>query len=170
MHPRKGIYRQYSEDEKAAAIVILKSNEGNCSKTSRETGIPPGTLNRWKHEDGYHPVTLLKQTEQRAEIDQRLERVVHELLDVVPDKYEDANLQQAMTSIAIAVDKMRLLREQATSITDKRQLESTDDQLFLRLRNIAQRLKPDPTLSLESSGPSGIGYTPAAPGTPPATD
>lgn len=39
--------RHYSDGERAAALAVLASNDGNLTRTARETGIPRKTLASW---------------------------------------------------------------------------------------------------------------------------
>lgn len=42
--------RHYSDDDRAAALAVLASNNGNLSRTARETGVPRTTLIKWSRE------------------------------------------------------------------------------------------------------------------------
>lgn len=39
--------RHYSDNDRAAALAVLAANDGNLSRTARETGVPLTTLKAW---------------------------------------------------------------------------------------------------------------------------
>ena len=55
------------------------------------------------------------------------------MADALPDKIEAAGLQQTATSMAICIDKARLLSEKATQIVDYRELEAEIEAELRRL-------------------------------------
>lgn len=129
---RAGITRQYTDDEKGIALALLRINH-NYHETGRLTDIPPATIRRWAFGEGCHPAVMMSVEDRQKLIADRLETIIHRLLDIVPDKETDATLQQTMTSVAIAIDKMRLMREQPTQITQREQGVSANE-LLERLR------------------------------------
>lgn len=50
MRPKKRVERTYSPQEKAEALRQLALNEGNLSKTAKETGISITNFYRWRDE------------------------------------------------------------------------------------------------------------------------
>jgi transposase-like protein len=40
----------YTETDKARVYVVLRANDGNVKRTSRETGVPENTVRRWRDE------------------------------------------------------------------------------------------------------------------------
>lgn len=126
--------RKYSDSQKANALAVLSANRGNVLRTSRELNIPERTLNDWSHlaENAMNPNSKRPVSPEYAlEIAQLREQKVAELSNVfesVALKYlahasEDSVVNQtkgrdAVFSAAIATDKMQLLRNQPTSITE----------------------------------------------------
>lgn len=106
--------RHYSDKQKAATLAILDANDGNVSKTSRDTGIPRKTITEWR--DGRHPddVARIRQ-EKKRDLAESLELIAHTLVGSLNVKIETANLQQAATTLGIVIDKMQLLRGDATT-------------------------------------------------------
>lgn len=101
--------RQFSDKDKAAALAVLDANNGNVFKTAKQLNIGRTTLEGWSKGRGInHDVPELRQ-HKKDEISQRLVEIVHKLIDAMPDKITDANLQQVSTSIGIAVEKIQLL-------------------------------------------------------------
>src|SRR5512132_4142318 len=39
----------YTDEQKAQVYVALTANDGNVKRTSRETGVPEGTVRTWKN-------------------------------------------------------------------------------------------------------------------------
>jgi hypothetical protein len=118
--------RGYSDHQRAEALAVLDANGGALRQTSRDTGIPTSTLKLWRDE-GVHPDCAELCTEKKQSLADRLEALAHTLIDALPGKVTDASLQQAATSLGIAVDKMRLLRGEPTSIQESRQELTEDD-------------------------------------------
>lgn len=127
--------RRYSDDDRAAARAALAANGGNVERTARELGIPRGTLQRWANGQR-HPEAAASVSPKKGELADRLEAVAHALVDDLarPEKITGASLPQVATALGIAVDKMRLLREQPTAITGK---QLSDDE---RARRVAALL------------------------------
>ncbi len=109
--------RRYSEDDKATTLAVLQSCNGNVTRTARETGIPAATISKWR--DGKHineSVTEMCDIK-KGELKDRFEVIAHSLVDAIPGAIAGANLQQITTSLAIAIDKMLLLKGQPTDIS-----------------------------------------------------
>lgn len=107
--------RSYSDEEKAEALAALDANAGDAEATARATGIPRTTIMSWASRGVPERVTQLRQGK-KEDLADRFEEIARQLVDAIPAKIASAPLQAVATSAAIAVDKMRLLREQATSI------------------------------------------------------
>ena len=108
--------RSYTDVERAEALAALDANGGDEALTARQLGVPRTTIQEWAKGRVSRDVPELRQ-EKKEGLADRLEAVAHQLLSLFPDKAKDANLQQVATSFGIAIDKMRLLREQPTNIT-----------------------------------------------------
>jgi transposase-like protein len=131
--------RSYSAEERAACLAALAANAGNVSKTARQCGVPRNTLLTWRMEDEARkaaeglpevpkPDPAVKKQEKQAEIlrlaeeaksdlAERFEALAGRLLGVAEDGLEDMKPKDAIVAAAVAVDKMLLLRGEATSIT-----------------------------------------------------
>ncbi|NJL03082.1 MAG: transposase [Spirulinaceae cyanobacterium SM2_1_0] len=109
--------RKYSDQEKAGALAVLDANSGDVRKTARILGIPYTTLREWCITGPHNDVAELRK-HKKIDLAQRLEQIARELTYALPYKIKAANLQQTATSMAIAIDKMQLLRGQPTSIAD----------------------------------------------------
>lgn len=110
--------RQYSDADKAMALATLDAHGGDVAKTARQLGIPRTTLIGWAADRGVvNDVSELRQVKKRDLAD-RLEEIAHDLVDVMPNKMQQATLQQIATSLGITVDKMQLLRGKPTAINE----------------------------------------------------
>lgn len=112
-----GKRRRYSDSDKAAALAALDANGGNVYKTARELKLPMSTLQEWASGRINHAIPELRERK-KEEISQRLVDVVHQLIDALPTKITDANLQQVSTSLGIAVEKIQLLDGDPTDRTE----------------------------------------------------
>jgi transposase-like protein len=109
--------RRYTDTFRAEALAMLAANGGALERTAKQLGIPEATLRCWAN-GTRHSEAVQMCAEKKAALADRLEDLAHALLDSLarPEKRKAASLQQTATTFAIAVDKMRLLREQPTFI------------------------------------------------------
>jgi transposase-like protein len=124
--------RTYTTQDRAAALAALAANGGRTAQTAQELGIPRKTLERWVIDRPAPPAEpalappvapqkrgVAREAQALAPaacsaLADKLEEIANNLADVIPGKVEKANLQQCMVSLGIAVEKVRLLREQST--------------------------------------------------------
>lgn len=113
-------HRQYSEADKATALALLQANGGNLSRTASELKMPLATLQQWRDGKGIHPDVLEKREEKKELLDGLFEQVARTYLGraLSDDAVTASSGKDAIITAATAVDKMRLLREQPTQITD----------------------------------------------------
>lgn len=151
----------HSDNRKAEALAALDANGGNVARTARQLGIPRKTLSEWAAGRGVaEDVAEIRQQKTEALAD-RLETIAHSLLDSFKDKLPDASLKDAATAFGIAVDKMRLLREEPTSI-QKTEAELTPEERAQRVRELLERAR-DRSVAAVSAGPDGRGVGPGVP-------
>ncbi len=117
--------RTYTPEERDAALAALAANEGNIKRTAVDLGIPPNTLATWRNERSApkdHRPEGGKAARLQAKISlaDALERIAWKTVRSLPKALRIAtakgSLSQIAVTLGIAVDKMRLLREQATSL------------------------------------------------------
>jgi transposase-like protein len=156
--PRK----TWGDEDKIAGIAALEANNGNLILTSQQLGIPTSTLHMWSktHKAGKliptngplkpDPEAVAKANEEfRRRLDEKLEALVHQLLDAAPGKIEKANLRDTMVAVGIGIEKMKLLRGEPTAITQREEnvKQLSDSQLADMLtlaRKVAIELAPRP--------------------------
>jgi len=121
-------YRDYSTDLKVEALAAWEANGKNLRETARQLQIPHQTLDYWIRDAGR--LSEL-QTEKKGELADRLETIAYSLVESI-DSHDLSivPLQNKATTLAIAIDKMQLLRGMPTSITANTQaIESLRDKL-----------------------------------------
>lgn len=109
---------KYTDAQRAEALAALQANGGNLSATSRATGIPIRTIARWR--DNPDPRLGEVANEKKQGLEESLERIAHALVDAIPGKINEAPLNHVSVALGIAVDKLRLLRGEATNIEEVR--------------------------------------------------
>lgn len=127
--------RTYTDVEKAEALLAVDANGGNVSLTARQLGIPGRTLATWV-KGRVHPEIVKSCEAKRAPLADRLEELAHKLIDAIPGKIEKAKMQEVSVSAGIALDKMRLLRDQPTGIFAD---GLSDEERAARLASILER-------------------------------
>lgn len=105
---------------KAEALALLKANGGNIARTSKATGIPRATLTLWRDEAQNGQVTAeVSETCQHMEqvLADRIESLLGVIVGHMETKAEQAKFSELSFGMEKAVNAMRLLREQPTSIS-----------------------------------------------------
>jgi len=126
--------RKYSDSQKANALAVLSANRGNVLRASRELGIPERTLNDWSHlaENAMNPNSKRPispdYAREIAHLREGKAAPLSDLFESAARKYlehatNDEVVQatrgrDAVSSAAIATDKMQLLRNLPTSIVE----------------------------------------------------
>lgn len=128
---------EWTDREKGSALAALAANGGNVSKTARQLEIPRTTLRLWarglRQNADVAEIGRQKKSTLADEFERVAEQMVAETLGMEHDPKESRYTK--MMCAAIAVDKMRLLREQATSIGGKTP-ELTDDEIEREINRI----------------------------------
>jgi transposase-like protein len=107
-------YQDYSVERKAEVLALVQANAGNVLQTARETGIPHQTIRLWL-ETPERFSSLQNKT--HAELDTKLNRTVHKLIDSIEEHdLETATLAAKSTAFGVVFDKLQLLRGQPTAI------------------------------------------------------
>jgi len=118
--------RSWTASEVATALAMVQACGGSVEAASRECGVPVRTLYRWiADQPARTEETERRQTARarmveaalpnaRAALADKLERVANRCFDAItPAKVRASkDIRALATSGAIAIDKMRLLREQ----------------------------------------------------------
>jgi hypothetical protein len=122
-----GRKRRYSDAEKATFLTALRANNGNMLKTSREMHVPIKTLQHWRDGEGVNAdVAEIGKEKERslADMSEQLARTIWgDMMDA--GRREKAGYGHLNAAFGTAIDKMRLLRDQPTSITRTDSLEAS---------------------------------------------
>lgn len=118
----------YSDDFKAQALVALQANGGSLTVTARALNIPITTLSSWRRGVGVGKGLAAKMRSERQRLSERLEDIVHLVLDYLPRKLDKANASQLAQVLAITVDKLQLITDRPTAIQGK-QMGLEDERL-----------------------------------------
>jgi hypothetical protein len=86
---------------------------GALQKVAHFAGIHTNVLRRWWKGTRNPPPTKLV-TQKKGEIGDRLEEIVHLILDLLPDALEVAETRELITGLGVTVDKWQLVRGQPT--------------------------------------------------------
>lgn len=132
--------RQYSDNDKAGALVALDANEGNVNRTAKQLGVPRKTLAMWA--DNRHlsaDVADIRQ-EKKKELSEKLEDLAHSLVDMLPSKLPQASVRDLAGALIVAVDKMQLLKGAPTAIS-KDVTERTNEERAARILELVKPAK-----------------------------
>jgi transposase-like protein len=141
---------RYSEDQKSEALAVLASNGGNVSATRRQldwSEVPAHkTIRRWErradspqHDEDRKVGESADQ--KKKTLADRLEESAWTMVGVMDDedKLREARINQLTTGFGTLVDKMRLLREEATEINENRNADEHRRALDQRLERLRAR-------------------------------
>lgn len=110
--------RRYTEEERAVALAALDAHEGNVLKAAAFCKIPRKTLENWRDGGAVNEAVAELRHIKKGELADRLEALAHLLVDAMPEKLAEATLKDAAVALGVSVDKMQLLRNKPTTITD----------------------------------------------------
>lgn len=142
--------RQYSDAEKAHALLALEVNKGNVALTAKEQGVPLSTMQNWG-KGLVHPAVLDLEEEMKKPFLERLDRTIAMLLASVPDKLDAAPLKHTTDSLETLHKVSQLIRGEPTSITEK---VNDEQRAFAELTKIAQLVK-----QLRDANAAGVSIT-----------
>jgi transposase-like protein len=103
----------HPDDRREEVLALLQANGGNVARTAREAGLPEQTIRNWR---GLPPTE--KGAQKRGSLAEKLEEIVWTAAGILPEKLKTAKASEVATAMGIAVDKMQLLRGEATHITE----------------------------------------------------
>ncbi|MCG3159722.1 MAG: hypothetical protein JMDDDDMK_00737 [Acidobacteria bacterium] len=115
--------KRYSEGEKAVALEALNLAGGNVARAARETGIYVNTLREWAHGRNVSPSIYVDYVaKKKGAVSARLSALQDRLVEALFDeeKIEAARYGELSTAFGIVTDKLRLMDERPTAITEAR--------------------------------------------------
>ena len=107
--------RQYTLDEKQA-VALTFAIKGSVRATAKASGVPFETVRNWTHQDWFDEMLTRVRSEKDQEWDSKLSALIDKLLDRLQEKYGEISLDKLPVSLAVLYDKLRLHRNQPTSI------------------------------------------------------
>jgi len=120
--------RFYSPDRKAEVLAAYDANGGNVKRTCGETGVPEGTLRYWlkKRDTLFDGEDTDLEAQKHGELDDYWSRIAERagllssqlLEDMSRQDLEDKHLMPLVKTLAIATDKLLLLRGEPTERVD----------------------------------------------------
>ena len=124
----------YSEEDRARVYVVLSANDGNVKRTARETGVPEGTVRRWRDEFKESPPSTELVEQAAGDFVGEADSLRMQGLEVLKLKLEqlkanpkDVNVGQVTTMIGILTDKIDRAQGLATSkVEHEHKLNSQD--------------------------------------------
>ena len=112
--------RTYSDADKAKALIALDLNGGNVKYTAEQLNIPRITLHSWKEGEYLNDDVLAIRHNKTQDLADKFESLAHLYIGQAIQTVDSAKGTNAITGAAVAVDKMRLLRDQSTANIDVR--------------------------------------------------
>lgn len=137
IEPERGPYTVYPEEVKIAALEAVNLADGNVHAAANHLKIPYRTLLEWTKgngtSDATHSAFVAKKPGRLAS---KLDLMTDKLADAIMDRLAlgdpTATLKDLSTSLAILIDKRRLLGDQPTAITEVRDAKSAEFMKFVR--------------------------------------
>jgi len=108
----------YGDAETAAALVYRQSMGASTSVASNDSEPTVSTIEAGPAMQDSEPEVVKKNVVVRERLSSRLEDAAHQMVDAIPVKIETASLRDLGATLGVVIDKMRLLREEPTNITE----------------------------------------------------
>ncbi len=101
--------RKFSDEEKACILAVLAANNGNASKTARQSGVLRQTINRWKNGVGVNDAVTKMLHVKKAELCDLHAWIAVKALSLLLYRLEDCAAYELVVIAGISTDKMLLL-------------------------------------------------------------
>lgn len=99
--------KRYSPERKLAALTAVARNGGDVYRAAKETGIPYGTLHHWVRQAQANGESLL---DDEADLNERLEHLASQMVAAMPEKLNEASLQELARALSIVLASMNQTR------------------------------------------------------------
>ena len=134
----------HSKELRPIALATIEAENGNISAAARDLNIPERTINSWNSGERANtkndPAFEQLCEEKKNDLITTLEKVAHKLAGgITEEKIANAKLNDIAVSLAIAIDKLQLLKGEATNITHSLQL--SPEQRKARIEALRSQLK-----------------------------
>lgn len=115
----RGNRRQYTDSDKAAALVALEANGGNVKLTARQLGLPRQTLALWAQNKHISADVPNIQHQKRDELLTLFMDEIQAALDLMASKRHEASYRDLVRAVGIFTDKYQLLSGAATDRSER---------------------------------------------------
>jgi transposase-like protein len=161
--------RVYSDEDRANALAALAANGGNIEQTARQLGLPRKTVSNWAS-GNRHPEAAHLGRRKKKDLADALEAVAWKIAGALARKINAASLSSAAIALGICIEKMRLLREQATAALDVTSGGHALDHDSLTAADVAAAGALVAEAGFDLPGDGGEEHLDSAPPGPPAQD
>lgn len=114
------LHAKYTEEQRATALCFYDACGRNLREAARKADVPHTTLDRWVKGGATNAAVSAKRDALKGELADIFERLARESLALAFEKMQEASYLQLATGAAIGADKMRLLRDQPTTVDSQR--------------------------------------------------
>lgn len=148
----------YSEAKKIQTVTTYLAL-GNAPLTEAVTGVPRGTIRKWKQMPWWKDLENEIRNEEDSEMDTKLSKIIKKSLDAVEDRLDNGEMiLDSKTGKVLRIpvklrdvhkvgveliDKRNVIRGKPTSITQKVTMEDMMSKLADEFKKWAQLVKPD---------------------------
>jgi hypothetical protein len=145
-----GWWSQQKKIEVVTADLVL----GNAAMVEGMTGVPKGTIRQWRLQDWYKEIVAEIRTEEDAQLDVKLSKVIDKSLDAVLDRVENGDfmfdsktgkflrkpvhMKDALQAVTQVYDKRNLLRGKPTSRVEKHNIQDNLSNLAAEFAKFAK--------------------------------
>jgi transposase-like protein len=138
---------RYTYEFKLKVLVALDKNNGNIFKTAQEFGIPRQTVSNWvRDRENIFEMSELLGEQKRLPLHRRLNLLINQISDALPDMVENARLGDATRALATLIPLSESLKakKDAQEAEDQTVYERLEKMMKLyegRPEEFARRLK-----------------------------
>ena len=112
-------YKSYSDVEIANALAVLDSHGGCVYAAAREMSLPPTTLRQWARGECRPIAPELRESSKEA-LAEQCHALAWDFLEIAERKAEQMHPAQAVVAAGILIDKVAMLRGDATQVIEHR--------------------------------------------------
>ena len=141
---------RYSQETKLAVLARLDRNGGNYYLTAKEAGIAWSTLSKWVKDQHEGRLPMLSPRpepfDEKASLADQLGQIVGQMVAIMPEKVEEASLQELTRSLTSILATMNQVRAETEA--------KEDDEIYERLVRHLSQYAPDGAESCDVSSPA----------------
>ncbi len=107
--------RQYGQDEKQA-VALTFAIKGSVRQTAKDSGVPYQTVRGWTKTEWFQVILDQVRQEKDQEWDSKLSAVIDDFIERLRTEGAELSIDRLPVALGILYDKLRLHRNQPTSI------------------------------------------------------